>query len=261
MWADYPWDSGDRKKPQLLNTPSAASALVDALLECPSILRKYAHLWGRLIEEAPDRSNELRKVLRGLSSQVETPTFPFHRPPGFYSFGLNLPVESSLLPHLGASLVCAYDAWVGQKKPEEVLRVVGQHVQTFVSDAKNLERVIEDGTAGFRIRAAACVLTFLHPSGGIGDGRYVDLLVKLYDASIGEWYFKSIVFCVSLLGSEADDWASLDFHASPLGAMIGSGRGRKHLKNRPAPSKGVINIQYIAANDKCTIVKPLSRTP
>jgi hypothetical protein len=205
LGSDYAWDRGDSGKSNIFNTASAVGALVDVLLECPAILRKYAHLWGRLLEKAPDRSNELRRTLQGLSTEIDTPGF--HGPREFHSFSLNMPMESCLLPHLVAALVNTHEDWVGQKEPEEVLGAVGHHVEILVSNAVDLERVIGDCEADSRIRAAACILTFLHPSGGIANGKYADLLVGLYHAGIGKWYFKSIVFCISLLGSETDDWA------------------------------------------------------
>jgi hypothetical protein len=184
----------DREKEEGLNI------LIDKLVEYPTILREYSYCWGDMLSEAPARESDLRNAFFAASSGPVKSRRSLGRR---HSFKLNLPSEASLLPHLIRPIIQSNTgAWV--KLENQELKEWEQIVKEFVSDNRMLEQIINDCEQPSSHRAAALLMSLLHPDGDRDLGNKKQMLIEFYSPDIATWYLNGVETCLRLLATERD---------------------------------------------------------
>lgn len=206
LWCDSFWEPPrGRKRPEILDRPQAINALVDKVIKLPALLADHPYLWGKLLEKAPNREAELRHAFRIASLVISDKGFWFEE---FHTFKLHLPEDAFLLPILLNAVIEASSSLFRNVDNEKKLAGLGRLIQEFVSDISLLERIISDSTLPESTRAAAVLMSLLHPSGSRELERKQRLLVTFYRPNRNRWYLKAITVCLTLLTTEKDEAAS-----------------------------------------------------
>jgi len=204
MWLGRFWHHERRGRPAFLDDAAAIEVLVDGIVECPETLRGFAGIWGKLIECAPDREEELRQAFCRASENA-APQEGWQE--SFHPLRLRLPTERSVMPHVLAALVRSCESF--RTDPNDVSRETGKHVHGLVDDASILKKIAAQADSKPSIKCAAAVLSVLHPESEWTIGDVHQVLVECYSPGIGDWYFKAIRFCIETRGSEPDSQSRL----------------------------------------------------
>lgn len=204
VWSDIFWRHVfNAKMPSSFESPEFVNALIDKLLQFPRLLLPIANKWGHLIEVCPEREIEIRQALLTLPTHPSPREYYLAIDPEFHAFRLDLPSESSLLPHL----VTALSEWlenagmewrsvvVDSSRPQlDVTQMINALVGAF-----RLQTVFEDSRYESGVRASAMLMYLMreHRRGLTGEGALH--LVDLYVPNIGNWFFDATVTQVGLI--------------------------------------------------------------
>jgi hypothetical protein len=176
-WADDLWNKRLVDRPPTFDIPDGVSALVTRLLAHPSLLVRQPLLVGRLLQRTPDRHDEIRVAF--LSEAKSRKTEMVH---GFgnSSFKLKLPDEAFALPVLLAALVDEDIFRIEPRTAEETQKRMQDICPGFVPYVGDLTMISDNLETPTDVKAAALLLSFLHPDGGANLFR--SAAAKLVDA-------------------------------------------------------------------------------
>jgi hypothetical protein len=228
MWSDSWWTAVRREdRPEFLDKAEAIECLIERVLESPCLLTPHPHLWGRLLVKAPQYAPQLRRAFREAAAGPVVDG-------GFWRtslsvFELVIPSDGVLLPHLANYLASIGGRSHPTNDPKGMLSAVGEQLRLMIPDCSQLECLASDYTAAARVRAAAMMLTILHPDCHSGLPELYEAIAELYSQEIGIWFLRVACFCIRMLGSEADKTSRL-FIGSLLDASRSDYHGRAELQ-------------------------------
>ncbi len=230
LWNDEFWTDRHSSQPDVLESPEAIDALVSQLIAKPLLLVRHPLLVGRLLTKAAGRGDEIRTA---FCSEANKPRVETIQGVGSSFFTLNLPDESSTLPLIVAALV-TMDVFEFANPSNEELRKRTQNIcRGFVPKVTDLKTVYEASTTSPVIKAAALLLSLLHPDGGarlFPDARAN--LVNAYVSGLDEWFFTAVTLYLTL---SADQEETISFI---IGGLLAVSRedylGRRILEDHLA---------------------------
>lgn len=251
MCSDEFWNRfGHSKKPHIFSNPNYLNTVISRAIECPVILNLAPELWGKLLENAGERHNELLKAIRSVASKIDLLGRQSQSPvEEFHPFELQLPDDIDLIPPLLNALVQSTEN-ADAKDPSDLLVGVRKQVSLIVNDFSALKMIVQNAETPPNIRVSGAVLILFDLTSPNQISQYKDILIQSYYLGIGAWYFRAICFCLSLLGSEQDD-ASRSLLTGVLDATRADYRGRRELgklinvwhetSNAPVSNANVLN--------------------
>ena len=204
-WSDWFWRRAPgMKRPEAIDSPESVDLLIDRLMDQPVLLLTAPHIWGRLFERSGSRELDLRRALVNLPPiTFDRVSFPMYHE--FYTFRVNLPSESSLLPSLISGL-CAWrrESHYGLlfERPSEKEDSIVQKIASLMGDDESrLIGIVDNQDMTSDVRAAGLLSLLMHPKGDAYVQQKGPLLTTLCHPNAPEWFFEGVVTWLELLTS------------------------------------------------------------
>jgi hypothetical protein len=190
LWCDNFWTGRMRFRPRVFDDPQALSLLVSRLIEVPSLLTKQPLVVGDLIKKAPKHESELRAAfVKQAQSDRSIDLYGI----GDSSFELSLPEESAVLPLILAAFVGDDIFRFPEVSPTDAMNRLRRLCIGFVPHLDSLVALYQDQATAPDIRAAALLLSFIHPDGADRIRSEGTKLVEMYHPTVGPWFFQAAV--------------------------------------------------------------------
>lgn len=181
----------------------ATNIMVDKILEEPSVLPSFVPLWGDLLHVADEYLEVLRNKLLDVARQPVTEAM---WPGRLSTFCLDLPKESSLLPHIVSGLTLDYNRhyYRPYNEPDRMRERLNRFSQQFVGNPNDLLQILQSEELPSIVRSSSALLYVLHTCNVKDIDRIRIQLVDTYKEKPEIWLLRSIMTTLDVVSSEKD---------------------------------------------------------
>ena len=176
----------------------SVSDIVEKIVEDPEVAFLIPGMWGDIIETCPEHANRFRESLLSVSDAKISE----RGSQKFSAFEVALPSEANLLPHLLKALIDSRER--ARRDIAGMLRYVQGKIKSICGSPLRLDEVKSNHKYSYNTRAAATLISLLHPDHPSTIKESKSSLVDFFQLDIGAWYVDALAFCLRLLTTEAD---------------------------------------------------------